>query len=474
MRGHASPQPVPVSDLSLPIANAPVFIYKPFFLAALLVVLTVGASWGVSILWRIGVGGSFTSATIYEINAHGHAQIYGWAGLFILGFAAQAFPRFWGTTLVAAELAFGACGLMVIGIILRSAALAGYASPQSAIPLTLIGGQAEAAAVAIVCAQLVLTYRRRQVEAHGSDALIFSALGWLLVSVLASTAYSAALLASPSEEAMLGMVATWQAALRDIQIHGIAVIMILGVSMRLLPGLFGAPRVGSARAVRACVVLNIAVAGEAALLVLSQAFESVVLQGAVYLMWILLTAGVLMIALPFRLWRPFPKPDRSSKFIRAAYAWLAISLLMLLAFPLYIALSGEPFSHAYYGAIRHAITVGFISLMIMGVASRVVGNLNGIDTRILTQLWGPFVLVNLGCGLRVGLQTATDWHPAFFNVVGVSGVLELVGLAWWALTIALLIVRPGRALDRTWRLRRNDAEVSPGCGCCESSGRALV
>jgi hypothetical protein len=26
------------------------------------------------------------------------------------------------------------------------------------------------------------------------------------------------------------------------------------------------------------------------------------------------------------------------------------------------------FSHAYYGAVRHAITVGFISLMIVGVA----------------------------------------------------------------------------------------------------------
>jgi len=459
-------------ESSPPPADRSVAVYRPFFLAALLLALTAGAGWGVSILWRIGLGGSFTSATIYEINAHGHAQIYGWVGLFILGSATQVLPRCWGDRLVAPELSFAAFTIMVIGVILRSVALAGYAAPQSAIPLTLIGGQAEAAAVIIILAQLVLTYLRRQSEAHGSDALIFSALGWLLISVLVSAGYSTALLASPSREVMLELVATWQAALRDIQIHGIAVIMILGMSIRLLPMLFGAPEVTSRRAVAACAILNIAVAGEAALLVLSQAFELMILRGVVYLMWILLAAGILTIALPFRLWRPFLEPDRSSKFIKAAYAWLGVSLLMLLAFPLYIALSGEPFSHAYYGAIRHAITVGFISLMIMGVASRVVANLNGIDTRVLTQLWRPFVLVNVGCGLRVVLQTATDWHPAFFKVVGVSGMLELAGLAWWALTIALLILKPSGGVTRTHQLHVRSGP-SPDCSCCEPSGKAL-
>ena len=32
---------------------------------------------------------------------------------------------------------------------------------------------------------------------------------------------------------------------------------------------------------------------------------------------------------------------------------------------------------------------------------------------------------------RVSLQALTDWHPLFFGVVGVSGILELAGLAWW-------------------------------------------
>lgn len=55
-------------------------IYRPFFLAGLLIILTVSAGWGVLLLLKIGSGGSFTGVTVHEINAHGHAQVLGWVG----------------------------------------------------------------------------------------------------------------------------------------------------------------------------------------------------------------------------------------------------------------------------------------------------------------------------------------------------------------------------------------------------------
>jgi hypothetical protein len=91
------------------------------------------------------------------------------------------------------------------------------------------------------------------------------------------------------------------------------------------------------------------------------------------------------------------------------------------------------FSHAYYGAIRHAITVGFVSLMIVGVAAKVVPTLNGVDVRGLSPLWGPFLLLNGGCALRVMGQTLTDVTALAFPFAGVSGLLEVAGLAWWGL-----------------------------------------
>ena len=74
-------------------------IYRPFFRAGIAVVLTLGAAWGVILLLRIAWSGSFTAATLQEVNAHGHAQIFGWVGLFVMGFALQAFPRFKHTSL---------------------------------------------------------------------------------------------------------------------------------------------------------------------------------------------------------------------------------------------------------------------------------------------------------------------------------------------------------------------------------------
>jgi uncharacterized protein involved in response to NO len=97
-------------------------------------------------------------------------------------------------------------------------------------------------------------------------------------------------------------------------------------------------------------------------------------------------------------------------------------------------------------AIRHAITVGFVSLMIVGVAARVVPTLNGVDVRRLPALWAPFVLINAGCALRLTGQTLTDFTDAAFPVTAVSGLLEVTGLAIWG--VHLWRIMAGRGADR--------------------------
>jgi hypothetical protein len=64
--------------------------------------------------------------------------------------------------------------------------------------------------------------------------------------------------------------------------------------------------------------------------------------------------------------------------------------------------------------------------------------LRGRDRAALPDLAGPFLLINVGCFLRVTLQALTDVHPRFFAIVGVSGVLELIALAWWGGHLARL------------------------------------
>src|SRR5919197_1131479 len=95
-------------------------IYRPFFKAGIAVVLTLGAVWGAYLLLRIGLTGHFAAAGLHEVNAHGHAQIFGWVGLFVLGFAYQAFPRFKHAALACPRLAHASLGLMLTGLVGRS------------------------------------------------------------------------------------------------------------------------------------------------------------------------------------------------------------------------------------------------------------------------------------------------------------------------------------------------------------------
>jgi hypothetical protein len=158
----------------------------------------------------------------------------------------------------------------------------------------------------------------------------------------------------------------------------------------------------------------------------------------------------------FRLFGSVPENerDRGLKFIRAAFIWFIIATAMLVIVPvynfgIYMPLTGSrvPFSHAFFGAYRHAITVGFIMMMIVGVSSKVVPPLSGVDLRRAASLWPTFILLNLGNMMRVSFQIATDFTLTAFPIMGISGFIEVVGLTLWAYEL-VGNMRVGRELEK--------------------------
>ena len=291
--------------------------------------------------------------------------------------------------------------------------------------------------------QILATFRRSQAKLEPYVGFAVSALVFFIAMAFMCLWHTYNTMTATTHDELLWYIATYQAPLRDVQIHGLALFMILGVSMRMLPALYGVAATPPRRAWAALIILILAVVGECGIFIWYRFTESHAIAALLLVPWLMLLGGVGMIVGPWKLWKPFNPTDRSAKFIRAAYTWLVISLLMLLALPVYQIMADTPFSHAYYGAIRHAITVGFISLMIMGFAAKVVPTLNGLDVRQLSSLWGPFILINTGCFLRVSLQTLTDFHPIFFALVGISGTLEVIALAWWGLGL-IKLMRQGK------------------------------
>ena len=165
-------------------------IYRRYFLAGIAVVLSAGATWGAWLLWTIGLNGSFRAVSVHAINAHGEAQIFGWVGLFIMGFAYQAFPRMWQTTLVAPRLAAVAFGLMVTGLFVRTAGITAAESWNQAAPLALAGGLMQIAAVGLFAGQLLVTFRRSGAAVEAYVGFVAAALGWFMLSSVFSVWHS--------------------------------------------------------------------------------------------------------------------------------------------------------------------------------------------------------------------------------------------------------------------------------------------
>lgn len=413
-------------------------IYRRFFLAAVLFLLTVGASWGASILWTIGTAGKFGAASTFDIQAHAQAQVFGWMGLAIMGFAYQAFPRFWHTELCNARRANWSFWSMTAGVLCSGIGIYTASWAAFALPLTALGGCLELIAVALFSFELLATYRRSGKAFEPYMAYVFVAAFWFLLGTLLNLIYSVALVSSVKYLPM-GSIAFWaQSPMRDVQFHGLGITIILGVSLRTLPHIFGVQRLSDRFAWAALCALTLSVAAETALSLAGKpAHWSVALT--------LLVVAAAAVS-QFKLWRKFPDGDRSDKFIKAGWVWLLISLGMLLVAGVNMQLWGLGPTHAYMGAIRHAITVGFISLMIMGYAAKVVATLNGLNTRTLTPLIASFLLVNVGCAIRVFGQVLTDTQPHAFPIIAVSGCLESVGMAIWGWHIAMIILMGQRAI----------------------------
>ena len=199
-------------------------IYRPFFLAGIATVLTLGCMWGAINLLTIGVKKSFSSVEYSWVLAHGHAMVFGFVGFFIMGFAYQAFPRFKHTRLWRPRLAFSALPLMIAGIALQT--IAHLLSPPS-LSLEILAAFIQLISIAVFCVAITMTTRAaKKPESH--DRFVYAALGWFLLAAIANPVVFKLFELPGSREELLFNLATYNIPYRDVQLLGIAVVMILG------------------------------------------------------------------------------------------------------------------------------------------------------------------------------------------------------------------------------------------------------
>jgi hypothetical protein len=126
--------------------------------------------------------------------------------------------------------------------------------------------------------------------------------------------------------------------------------------------------------------------------------------------------------------------DRShERFIRFGYGWLTISL----GIALFQLMAKDPYAlHMLRGAANHGYTVGFVSMLMIGLSMKMIPVFTG------NQIWSSalttwtFWLLNIGNTLRIGFELlAITKNPTIHHIVGFTGFLEVTALILFGINI---------------------------------------
>ncbi len=438
---HQHPQ-----QKSAPVETpASVEIYRPFFLAGILTVLTAGCTLGAIALAGLCLRGNYvTTAWTPYVLAHANSQLYGWVGFFIMGFALQMHPPKASAIKLFRILSVLSLTFMAVGISLRFIADP-LASANGSYWTTLgvLSAVCQTVSVGLFMVNNTVTRYASGEKLSWQTKFVFASLAWMTLIAIAEPYVF--WMAHQAPETSILFVAEWFSPLREAQFLGFVANMIFGVALVKLHTCFGAQEANRELGNAAFLGWNFGVvlrmvgwvtyfrAGMS-----EDAIRFYVTSGTV------LAISATCFVLSSRMFEKTSIRVPSHKFIRASFVWLLISGALMILEPVHLRQTSLPFSHAYIGGIRHALTVGFISQMIIGISSHVVAKMNDIPDSLQKSFLLTFWLLNIGNAGRVFLEIATDYTPRAFGPMGFTGFIELTGLVLWgAAMVRIMLV--GRA-----------------------------
>lgn len=455
-------------------------VHEPFVFVALAFALTAGFGYASILVAELARSLPPGPWWLAMVQAHGHAQLFGWTGLFVLGVGLFFLPRLRGTVLARSFLAPWALALLAGGITLHAVLqpLLGMLAPEgpsanSVATLARAGmvlsALAEAAGAVLAAVMLATSFRRAR--PLGPQAPIVPVLGFIALGILSfglSTLLNAWLAVDMAVRMSYLYQSAWDEALTHLMLMGFVVPIAMALSVRNLPlfmRLAFPPRAELTPLLTAYVAgLVLRIAG-----VLEQVFSSfpglasrstgvgAVLEGAAVLVFIWLVDIPLRRKPPWTESRlPIPpevaatrKPTRKDYpdygefgrfelLVISAYLWLAFSSAIAIVNGVSLLLTAGTFVNP--DIERHSLAVGFITLLIFGMAVRMLPGFSGKTKVASTHLvLATFWLGNLAAVLRVG--------PLFFPAAPAATALLGTSGAFGWLAVGCL----GVNLWRTWK-----------------------
>ena len=399
-----------------------------YIVTGLVFMLLPGTFLGVWNLIKISNQEEADSIAPAWIQAHGHAQLFGWVATFILGIGFYSIPKLRKLKPFALWEGWVCWALWVVGVTARWFS---NIYPWQWRILMPLSAALELLAF-LIFFQAVSSHRPSQSAPKPWESWIFVVVAATL-GLLASLALNlgasiqlalhAASPAFPHEfDQRYLIVSTW----------GFLVPMVWGFSSRWLPVFMGLrPLRGSWLFVAAGLNTAGVVAG------FLERFTAAS---------ILLLAGAVMAVIAIRFFEPAARAAKTINvhasfpvFIRIAYAWLLVAA----ALSIWASLAGG--APGIWGASRHALTVGFIAAMVFSVGQRILPSFCGMHVLWSTRLMlVMLVLLMTGCTLRVTSEILAYQNYAAWawKVLPVSALIELTAVTLFAINLSATFLQP--------------------------------
>ena len=352
------------------------------------------------------------------IQAHGHAQFFGWFATFIIGISLYTLPKFRGAVCRSIPAGWAVWALWSAGVGLRwTAGVQRAAHPA----------EFRAAAILEFLAVILFFWEmtapganRRHKHAWelpilaGFTALLLL-LGWQLWLTM-QPLNTPAIPADPDR--ILISLAIW----------GFAFPVVVGYSVKLFPGL-----IGTAPSHRRGILI--------AMVLLAMGVVGIVLDSPAW------SSSALLLAVTSAAWalRVFhPKKgkakatgvyDHYPQFAQLAYFWLLVSAAI-----------GYCVRHpGFLGASRHAFTVGFLVTLVFSIGPRILPSF--LNSR---ELWSArlmrisLLLITAGCALRVVSEPLACGNIliAAWKILPVSAFAELAAVLLFAFNMMMSLASP--------------------------------
>lgn len=455
--GRALPRRVPLNTICTynSAMNWSQRLHEPFVYAALFFALTAGFGFGANLVlarvFDVPLGGWYPAL----VQAHGHAQLFGWVGLFIFGVGLTFFPKLRGAKLQGIQGLPLTFGLLVAGIALRSLVqpLAGFVGANLFLRvLFLLSALLELASMLLLVQMLIQTERSAkplvpQAPAYAVETFIQFAFFFLFLAYLFNflgawntVTQGKNVLASRYDQLVITLIVygtvvpmTFVFAIRTLPLYlrlvvpssaiwrTLALVYFVALTLRVLPN-----------------VLEIV---DDALLLTGRLLEANYLNVLVFDALSVFGALLGNLSILIGIWnlnllrRRGEQPDRGEYgrfelLVYSAYAWFILGVVFdtLLELPKVNELVSIP-----QDAARHALLLGFITLLIFGMAVRMLPGFSGKRKLAHPQLvlW-LFLLGNAAAVLRIAplFFADTTWSAPLLALSGIIGWLAVLLLAF--------------------------------------------